>query len=219
MTRPEQTSDGRRHSFHEVQRFTEAPEHLFTVNGALRPGIPLPRRTSILAHCERFTRPIRRSTSGCRAARDCCTGWYAAFLSRSDAACRNGQAHPGAGPRDEWKPLSPDQGLEPERRYEHVVSIQVRMETPNPAMVLADLVDVAQPHQEISNASPRLPAPLYKPVSLTTITRIEKSPSDFVVTFTEDKKGFLHQRQEVWSVGIPHDERIHRRLPPLGGGE
>jgi suppressor of ftsI len=30
----------------------------------------------------------------------------------------------------------------------------------------------------------------YKPVPSTTITRIEKSPSDFVVTFTEDKKGF-----------------------------
>jgi FtsP/CotA-like multicopper oxidase with cupredoxin domain len=61
---------------------------------------------------------------------------------------------------------------------------------PNPAMALADLVDVAQRNHEVPNTAVRPPAPLYKPVSSTTITRIENSPSDFVVTFTEDKKGF-----------------------------
>ncbi len=76
---------------------TEAPEHLFTVNGTLRPqDSHRPGRTSILAHCERFARPVRRSASGWRAARDCCAGWNAAFLSRSKAACRNSHAHPGA---------------------------------------------------------------------------------------------------------------------------
>ena len=57
-------------------------------------------------------------------------------------------------------------------------------------MVLADLVDVTQPNHEISNVSSRPPAALYKPVPSTTITRIENRPSDFVVTFTENKKGF-----------------------------
>jgi FtsP/CotA-like multicopper oxidase with cupredoxin domain len=61
---------------------------------------------------------------------------------------------------------------------------------PNPAMVLADLVDVAQSNHAIPKPAARPLAPLYKPVPSTTITRIENSPSDFVVTFTEDKKGF-----------------------------
>ena len=57
-------------------------------------------------------------------------------------------------------------------------------------MVLADLVDVTQSDHEVSNTAVQPRAPLHKPVSSTTITRIENSPSDFVVTFTEDKKGF-----------------------------
>jgi FtsP/CotA-like multicopper oxidase with cupredoxin domain len=61
---------------------------------------------------------------------------------------------------------------------------------PNPAMVLADLVDVAQPTHGISTASLSPPAPVYKPLSSALMARIENSSSDFVVTFTEDKKGF-----------------------------
>jgi suppressor of ftsI len=49
---------------------------------------------------------------------------------------------------------------------------------------------VTQPNHEISKTSVRPPAALYKPVSSATVTRIENSPSEFVVTFTEDKKGF-----------------------------
>jgi suppressor of ftsI len=60
----------------------------------------------------------------------------------------------------------------------------------NPAMVLADMADVPQPAHvapiELVSAQP----PVYKPLSPKLIARLENSPSDFVVTFTEDKKGF-----------------------------
>ena len=57
-------------------------------------------------------------------------------------------------------------------------------------MVLADLVATPQPSHGNQAASTRLPAPLYKPLSPKLIARTENSPSDFVVTFTEDKNGF-----------------------------
>jgi suppressor of ftsI len=61
---------------------------------------------------------------------------------------------------------------------------------PNPAMVLADIVAAPQPIHGNQAASVGLPAPVYKPVSPKLIARMESSPSDFVATFTEDKKGF-----------------------------
>jgi FtsP/CotA-like multicopper oxidase with cupredoxin domain len=61
---------------------------------------------------------------------------------------------------------------------------------PNPAMVVADLVATAQSSHGNQAASGGLPAPVYKPVSPKLIARTENSPSDFVVAFTEDKKGF-----------------------------
>jgi len=60
----------------------------------------------------------------------------------------------------------------------------------NPEMVLADLVDVPQPAHVIPTALPSAQLPVYKPLSPKLIARLEDSPSDFVVTFTEDKKGF-----------------------------
>jgi suppressor of ftsI len=61
---------------------------------------------------------------------------------------------------------------------------------PNPAMVLADMADIAQPTlvgpTALVSAQPRL----YKPLSRKLIAGLENSPPDFVVTFTEDKKGF-----------------------------
>src|SRR5271163_4471071 len=61
---------------------------------------------------------------------------------------------------------------------------------PNPAMVVADMVAASQPTHRNQAASAGLPAPVYKPVSPKLIASVESSPSDFVVTFTEDKKGF-----------------------------
>jgi suppressor of ftsI len=61
---------------------------------------------------------------------------------------------------------------------------------PNPAMVLADMIAISQPRHENPAASAGLPGPTYKPVSPNLIAKMESSPSDYVVTFTEDKKGF-----------------------------
>jgi suppressor of ftsI len=61
---------------------------------------------------------------------------------------------------------------------------------PNPAMVLADLVTTPQPSHEDRAALASLPVPLYKPVPPGRLATIENRPPDFVVTFTEDKKGF-----------------------------
>jgi len=60
----------------------------------------------------------------------------------------------------------------------------------NPAMVLADMVNVLQP------GSKPLPTPvdarlaISKPLSPALIKRLERSSPDFVVNFTEDKNGF-----------------------------
>jgi suppressor of ftsI len=62
---------------------------------------------------------------------------------------------------------------------------------PNPAMVLADMVDTPQSLHETSTAAVIDHRPtLYKPLSPKLTARLENSPADFVVTFTEDKKGF-----------------------------
>jgi suppressor of ftsI len=61
---------------------------------------------------------------------------------------------------------------------------------PNPAMVLADIVDTTQPPRVGRIASLDARPPVYKPLPPKLIARVENSPSDFVVTFTEDKNGF-----------------------------
>jgi suppressor of ftsI len=169
---------------------TEAPEHLFTVNGTLRPGIPI-------ASGERqFWRIVNASpdlyadlqVDGQQLEIVALDGMPLSFhdpkrrveMARHILVPPAGRVEaivtgPGAGARASLRTRCFDTGPDGD---------------PNPAMVLADLVDVTQPSHEISNTSSRPPAPLYKPMSSTTITRIEKSPSDFVVTFTEDKKGF-----------------------------
>jgi suppressor of ftsI len=169
---------------------TEAPEHLFTVNGTLRPAIPI-------APGERqFWRIVNASpdlyadlqVDGAQLEIVALDGMPLSFhdpkrrleMARHILVPPAGRVEaivtgPGAGARASLRTRCFDTGPDGD---------------PNPAMVLADLVDVTEPNHEISNASPRSPAALYKPVPSTTITRIENSPSDFVVTFTEDKKGF-----------------------------
>jgi FtsP/CotA-like multicopper oxidase with cupredoxin domain len=60
----------------------------------------------------------------------------------------------------------------------------------NPAMVLADMVDVAQrgpkPHTTPIDAQ----MPIFKPLPPALIAQVENSSADFVVNFSEDKKGF-----------------------------
>jgi suppressor of ftsI len=61
---------------------------------------------------------------------------------------------------------------------------------PNPAMTLADLVDIPQegPAPRSAPVDTRLPAS--KPLQSALISKVENSSADFVVRFTEDKKGF-----------------------------
>ena len=57
-------------------------------------------------------------------------------------------------------------------------------------MVLADMVSASQPASGNHATSAGQSAGVYKPVPPKQLARIENSPSDFVVTFTEDKQGF-----------------------------
>jgi len=61
---------------------------------------------------------------------------------------------------------------------------------PNPTMVLADLADIAEPtprhHASDINGRP----PVFGPLAPAMIARVENTSPDFVVHFTEDKKGF-----------------------------
>lgn len=61
---------------------------------------------------------------------------------------------------------------------------------PNPAMVLADLAGKVPAAHKIATTFTVPRMPVYKPLSPKLIARVEKSVPDFVVTFTEDKKGF-----------------------------
>jgi FtsP/CotA-like multicopper oxidase with cupredoxin domain len=61
---------------------------------------------------------------------------------------------------------------------------------PNPAMVLADLVDVREPDRKPQTTQVNTRLPISKPLPLALIARVEDSSPDFVVHFTEDKKGF-----------------------------
>jgi suppressor of ftsI len=169
---------------------TEAPEHLFTVNGTLRPQI------AIAPGEHQFWRIVNASpdlyanleVDGEQLEIVALDGMPLSFhdpkrrveMARHILVPPAGRVEaivtgPGAGARASLRTRCFDTGPDGD---------------PNPAMVLADLVDVAQSDHEVFKTSVRPAAPLHKPVSSTTIAGIENSPSDFVVTFTEDKKGF-----------------------------
>src|SRR5580698_3526223 len=74
---------------------------------------------------------------------------------------------------------------------------------PNPAMVLADLVKSAQPALPPSSASSAPSAPLYKPLSRKLIASIENGPTDFTVTFSEDKNGFYINDKKYGPLDAP----------------
>jgi FtsP/CotA-like multicopper oxidase with cupredoxin domain len=57
-------------------------------------------------------------------------------------------------------------------------------------MVLADLVNIAQPRRELHSAPVAGRRPLFKTLPVTLVAQVENSSPDFVVNFTEDKKGF-----------------------------
>jgi FtsP/CotA-like multicopper oxidase with cupredoxin domain len=60
----------------------------------------------------------------------------------------------------------------------------------NPPMVLADLVNIAQPAPASRTTSVDARLPIFKPLSPALIAQVENSSPDFIVNFTEDKNGF-----------------------------
>jgi suppressor of ftsI len=74
---------------------------------------------------------------------------------------------------------------------------------PNPTMVLADMVDHAQPTLGTTAAPRDARLPIYKPLSPKLIAGVENSASDFVVTFTEDKKGFYINDKKYGPMDAP----------------
>jgi suppressor of ftsI len=60
----------------------------------------------------------------------------------------------------------------------------------NPSMVLADLVNIAQPAPVNRTTPVDARLPMFKPLSPALIARVEGSAPDFIVNFTEDKNGF-----------------------------
>jgi FtsP/CotA-like multicopper oxidase with cupredoxin domain len=169
---------------------TEVPERIFTVNGALRPKI------AIAPGERQFWRIVNASpdlyadlqVDGEQleiVARD---GMPLAFHdSKHSFEFVDHTLIPPAG-RVEAIVKGPQSGAE--------ISLRTRcFDTgrdgdPNPAMVLADLVDLAQPDRIVPVAQIDARAPVYKPISSRLINRVEKRTPDFLVTFTEDKKGF-----------------------------
>jgi FtsP/CotA-like multicopper oxidase with cupredoxin domain len=169
---------------------TEAPERIFTVNGVVRPHI------AVAAGEQQFWRIVNASPDlyadlqidSERLEIVALDGMPLAFHDPAHAV--EFASHilvPPAG-RVEAIVTGPMPGAR--------VSLRTRcFDTgpdgdPNPAMVLADIVDGAQPSPAIRTmpAETRLPAP--KRLSSTVTARVENSSPDFVVHFTEDKRGF-----------------------------
>jgi suppressor of ftsI len=73
----------------------------------------------------------------------------------------------------------------------------------NPPMVLADLVNIAQSIPAIHITPIDAGLPISKPLAPTLIARVENSPADFVVNFTEDKKGFYINGRKYSPSGAP----------------
>ena len=74
---------------------------------------------------------------------------------------------------------------------------------PNPSMVLADLVNVAEPRPELHKAQEEARLPIAKPLPPALIARVESSSPDFVVNFTEDKNGFYINGKKYSPLGPP----------------
>jgi suppressor of ftsI len=64
-------------------------------------------------------------------------------------------------------------------------------------------VNLAQPGRKASTAQIDAQAPIYKPISSRLIHKVEGRPTDFVVTFTEDKKGFYINGKKYGTADPP----------------
>jgi FtsP/CotA-like multicopper oxidase with cupredoxin domain len=169
---------------------TEQPERIFTVNGALRPQI------AISADERQFWRIVNASpdlyadlqVDGERLEIVALDGMPLAFHNPGHPV--EFASHvllPPAG-RVEAIIIGPKPGAR--------ATLRTRcFDTgsdgdPNPAMVLADMVNVLQPDPVTPPPLVDARLPIYKPLPPALTERVENSWPDFVVNFTEDKNGF-----------------------------
>jgi FtsP/CotA-like multicopper oxidase with cupredoxin domain len=169
---------------------TEAPERIFTVNGALRPQI------AITPGEHQFWRIVNASpdryvdlqVDGEQLEVIALDGMPLAFHNPGHAVeLASHILVPPAG-RVEAIVLGPRRGVRASLR---TLCVDTGSDgDANPTMVLADLVNLAQPSpkRRLTQADDRLP--ISRPISPAVIAQVENSSPDFVVNFTEDKKGF-----------------------------
>jgi suppressor of ftsI len=74
---------------------------------------------------------------------------------------------------------------------------------PNPAMVLADLVDVKTKVSATRTVTANVQKPIFVPVSGATLDLLEKRAPGFTVTFTEDKQGFYINGKQYSPADAP----------------
>jgi FtsP/CotA-like multicopper oxidase with cupredoxin domain len=169
---------------------TEMPERIFTVNSELRP------RIAIAPGERQFWRIVNASPD-----------LYADLQvdgERLQIVARDGMPLAFHNPRHHFD-LAYHVLIPPAGRVEAIVTGPKPGRTaslrtlcfdtgpagdPNPAMVLADLVNLAQPDHKAQLARIAAAPPIYKPLSPTLVKKIENRAADFIVNFTEDRKGF-----------------------------
>jgi FtsP/CotA-like multicopper oxidase with cupredoxin domain len=182
---------------------TEAPERIFTVNGALRPQIAIARGE------RQFWRIVNASPD-----------LYADLQidgEQLEIIARDGMPLGFYSSKHRFE-FADHILIPPAGRVEAIVSgpktgVKTSLRTlcfdtgpdgdPNPPMVLADLVDLAQPRHTAPTARIDARAPTYKHISSRLIHRVEKSAPDFLVTFTEDKKGFYINSKKYGPMDPP----------------
>ena len=169
---------------------TEQPERIFTVNGAVRPQIPI-------APGERqFWRIVNASPD-----------LYADLQidgEQLEIVALDGMPLAYHDPHQRTR-LANHVLVPPAGRVEFIVTglsgqTKAKLRTrcfdtgpdgdPNPSMVLADLVDVQAGASSIRTVPASQLKPASAPVSDATVASLEETAPDFTVTFTEDKQGF-----------------------------
>ena len=169
---------------------TDSPERVFTVNGAVRPQI------AITAGEHQFWRIVNASPD-----------LYADLQvdgEQLEIVALDGMPlafHDPAHPLEHVSHIL----LPPAGRVEAIITgpsreAQVSLRSlcfdtgrdgdPNPAMVLADLVNVAEADPKPQTTHLVARPMISRPLSSAMIARVENSSADFTVHFTEDKKGF-----------------------------
>jgi FtsP/CotA-like multicopper oxidase with cupredoxin domain len=168
---------------------TEAPERIFTVNGAVRPQI------AITSGEHQFWRIVNASPDRYADLQVDAEQLEIVALDGMPLAFHN-PAHrvefashilvPPAG-RVEAIVTGPRQGARASLRS--LCFDMGRDGDANPEMVLADLVNLP-PAPETRTRPVDSQRPVYRPLPSTLIAHVENSSPDFVVNFTEDKRGF-----------------------------